>query len=180
MKKYANDDMVTFYFVVCKDERGNKKIQGWTDQKEYALYYIDFHKCKNFKLTKHTMIFDDMINIINENNNDEISLYNIETKNRDSKRKKGNETSLIVIPMTETERIFVFEECKTLVATRINYSYINSAIDYLKSKYRKALKGIFLDAAIRKVVHNQQSSIDNFKIDELLVLYHSFPENFGI
>ena len=176
---YDDEDVITIYFVISKDDRGNKKIQGWTDEKECALSYMKFHKCKDFKITKRTSTFGKMIQLINENNNDEISLYNIETKSRHHKKYEP-ETTLMVVPMTETERIFVNEECKTLLATRIDYNYINNAIDFLKNKYIKVLEKIFLKDAMKKVIHNQQSVIDNFKLDELLILYYSFPENFGM
>ena len=42
MKRYEEDDVMTCYFVV--DDRGDcKTIRGWTDDKEYAKLYMDFH-----------------------------------------------------------------------------------------------------------------------------------------
>lgn len=179
-RRYDPEDLVTMYFIITKDDRGNKRIQAWTDDKEYALCYLEFHKCKNFKMTKHVAPFNDIINLINENNNDEIGLYNISTRNRDPKRKKGNETTLMAIPMTETEKIFVAEECRTLLATRIEYSMINDSIDFLKDKYRKALEKMMVKEVLKKVIHSHKSIVDNFHVDELLILYYSFPENFGM
>lgn len=178
MKKYQPGDMATFYFVI-KETDNNKIIQGWTDNKDMAKFYMDFHKCKNFKIKTVTKNIDDIIKIIEENWNDEINTFNIITRNR-NKRKNDDDIITICIPATETECRFIREEANTFMASRINYGLINDAIPYLKNKYQNILQSIFLTDIIRKVVYSQNVKFaQSINFDDLMILFESFPENFG-
>lgn len=177
MGKYEDDDIVTYYFVI-NDDGENRMIQGWTDNKDLAKFYMMFHKCKNFKLKALTKTFYEITKILEENNNDEIEIHNITT--RDPKKKNKNGTKEISVPMTRTEVMYITEECRGLVASMVNYSFIDSAMPYLKKKYQDVLKGIMLADAIKASVHNNRSNlIENMQFDHLELLIHSFPGNFG-
>ncbi len=173
MKKYEPGDIITCYFVVY-DDGEHKTIRGWTDNKEYAKIYMDFHHCKHYRIKKITDVSTAIYKIIEENINDEILLFNINTKG------KNNKSVSMVIPMTNSEKTLVNEESNTLVASRVNYGYINEAMHYLTDKYQKALKMILLDEVIKSVVYSKESKIlDRLEIDDLMVLFHSFPDQFG-
>lgn len=179
MAKYEPGDIVTFYFVV-KTVDGQKIIQGWTDNKEIAKFYMEFHKCDNFKLKSLTDTIEAINKVAEENWNDEIKLFNIITRNR-NKRKNQEAYNTICIPATETELKFIREESVTYMASRINYSLINDALPYLKNKYQKDLQSIFLPDIIRKTIYSQNTKFSQLiEYDQLLILYKSFPENFGI
>ena len=179
MAKYQSGDIVTFYFVI-KDMGSEKIIQGWTDNKEIAKFYIEFHKCKDFKLKKITNTIEEINKISEENWNDEIKLFNIITRNRNKKSKHDDNFETIAIPATETEIRFVREETSTFLASRINYGLLNEVIPYMKKKYRDVLESIFLTDIIRKVIYNKNERITQLvEIDQLMILYKSFPENFG-
>lgn len=178
MKTYQHGDIATFYFVI-KEIDNSKIIQGWTDNKDIVKFYMDFHKCKKFKIKTVTKTIEDIIKIIEENWNDEITMYNIITKNR-NKRKHEDDFITICIPATETECRFIREEANTFVASRINYGLINDAIPYLKNKYQDILQSIFLTDVVSKVIYSKNSKFtDNIQFDDLMILYKSFPENFG-
>ena len=76
MAKYQPGDIVTYYFII-KEFDGNKIIQGWTDNKELAKFYMDFHKCKKFKIKTITDSIEEINKIREENWNDEIKLFHI-------------------------------------------------------------------------------------------------------
>lgn len=178
MSKYQPGDTVTFYFVI-KEMDNNKMIQGWTDNKEIAKFYMDFHKCKYLKLKSITDSIEKINKICEENWNDEIKMFNIITKNRSNKH-KGDKWIDICIPATETECRFIREETATYMASRINYSYINDAIPYLKRKYQNVLQSIFLTDIIYKSIYNKENKFAQMiEYDQLLVLFKSFPEMFG-
>lgn len=173
----SDDDVATYYFII-KDDREGKCIQGWTDRKELAKAYMEFHHCKNFRLTSMTASMKDIVEVINENLYDEISIQNLIIRNED--RKPGRECKYVYIPMTETETMFVRDECSSLAASSINYSLLESAFSYLKPKYQKALQQIWLDDAMMHVIHSKPSNILKcVGIDELQIMLTAFRGNFG-
>ncbi len=179
MNNYDADDRVTVYFIVY-NEFGEKIIRAWSDNKDYAKAYMDFHKCKNYKMKSLTDTWRNVVNIVNENINDEIELVNINVKN-DKKHKLGQECKLMVVPITTTERILINDESVTFMATRVDYSFIEEAFYYLKDKHQKALKSIYLKNVMDKVIHEKQSKFTDYvQMDELKVLFRSFPEHFGV
>jgi len=177
MERYDRGDIATFYFII-NDDGKNKAIRAWTDKKQLAEIYLDFHKCPNYRLKKVTKCIDEINEILDENNNDEIVIGNIYMKDPD--RKKGN-VKIVSIPVTQVEITFINEECETFLSSRINYSYLNGVIPYLKKKYREALTDIFLPSIIKKVVYNKNDMINqDIKFDQLMVLFRSFPDDFGM
>ncbi len=178
MRKYDIDERCTFYFIVYDDD-DMKRIQAWTDKKEYAKIYMDFHRCRNYKMKSITKRFDDMMNILNENYHDEINLYNISVRN-DKDHKKGKETKIITVPLTSTEQLLINDESVSFMASRVDYSFINEAFHYLKDKYQKVLKTIYLKDVMEKVIYEKQSLFTNaVQVDELMILFRSFPDHFG-
>lgn len=177
MAKYEVGDIVTYYFIIVEDDNG-KHIQAWSDNKDLVKFYLEFHNCKKFVLKTMTRTVEEISKILEENLHDEIKIHNIHIK--DTKSKNGTGYKTISIPATETEFMFINEESNTFMASRINYSFINEAIPYLKGKYRDALKNIFLTDIIKKVIHGQNPKITQMiEFDQLLILFESFPENFG-
>ena len=173
MRVYDPDDIVTFYYVVT-----DGIIKGWTDDKDLVKMYLDFHACKSYQLKKMTCPFSKTVKILNENTHDEIQIHFLDT--RDPKNK--NKTKLIAVPLTGTEAMFIHDEVQTFMATSINYSYLYSALPYLKKKYRDALKGILLtDISQYSVSGGQVGDLDilaEIQFDQLKVLYRNFPDQF--
>lgn len=179
MAKYETGDIATYYFVVMEDD-GKNRIIGWTDKKELVKAYLEFHKCEKFKLKEVTKTIDEIGYILEENVHDEIKLLNIRVKDPDHKKGK-EETKFILIPETEFSSIFISSEEQTFLASRINYSYINSAVPYLKDKYQKALNDIFLLDIIDAAINNKDTKIGRKMLfDELLILVRNFPDRFGL
>lgn len=177
MAKYESGDIVTYYFIIKEDFDGNS-IQGWTDVKDLAKFYLEFHKCKKFVLKSTTTSIDEMFKILEEALHDEIKVYNIIVKDP-NKTKKSN-FKIMSIPATETEFMFINEESNTYMASRVDYGYLNGSIPYLKDKYLRAIKNIFLNNVIDNVLHNKKSEFTNsVEFDSLMVLFKSFPDNFG-
>lgn len=174
MNKYEEDDLMTCYFVIY--EQGSSKIiSAWSDNKEYAKAYIDFHKCKYYRIKKVSDTARNIMKIIEENLYDEIGMHNITT------RDKNGQPTTMVIPMTETERNLISSEADSLLASRVNYGYINEAMYFLKDKYQKALKNILMKASIDMVVYSKPNKIINtIEIDELMVLLYTLPDKFGV
>ena len=68
----------------------------------------------------------------------------------------------------------------TFLASRIDYGLINDAIPYMKKKYQNILQSVFLTDVIKKVIYSKNSNFTNsIQFDELMILFRSFPENFG-
>jgi len=177
MERYDRDDQVTIYFVI-HDLGDRQQVQAWSDNKEYVKAYMEFHKCRNFKLKSMTDVMRNILPILDENTNDEISLYNLTVKNPNHKR--GKEAKYLVAPLTSTESMMINDEAKNFLLTRINYGYANEAFPYLKNKYQKALKDIFFEIIMKHIVYNTRNKlIEEFMLDELMILYESFPEHFG-
>lgn len=106
-------------------------------------------------------------------------MYNIRIKNNKN-RKKGHESRMIYVPLTSTENMLIQDESVCFLASRIDYSYINETFHYLKKKYQQVLKDIYLYDVMNKVVYEKQSKFtNNVEIDDLMVLFRSFPDHFG-
>ena len=178
MKKYEPDDLCTFYFVIW-NSGDTHTIQGWSDDKDLVKAYMEFHHCKRFELKSRSDTYDNMCRILEENTNDEISVYNLLIK--DDNHKKGHESKMIAVPLTYTEMTLVKSENTSYLASRIDYSYINDAMYYLKEKYVKCLQDIFLPDVIGFTILNKPSKFtDHVYTDELRVLFHSYPDHFGM
>lgn len=179
MKKYEHGDRATFYFIIAKSETTGDYVQAWSDDKDLIEAYLEFHHCKNFKLKKIDDIIDNITPLIEENIHDEIQVFPILTRDRDSK--KSYKTKQIYIPATETERQFINEECQTFLATVIRYSVINEYAPRLRHKYQRALDDILLSSVVYAIVHNKSVPVLNhIDFDHLAILYKCFPHNFGI
>ena len=177
MAKYEPGDIVTYYFIIS-DEDGHSNIKAWTDNKDLAKFYLEFHKCKNFRLKKFTKPIEEISKILEENRHDDIMLANVVIKNPN--HKKGKETKMVVIPLTQTEQLFINEETTNFMSSRIDYGYLNGVIPYLKKKYQHAIEKTLLQDIIKLVVHGCQSSIvQSIQFDHVMVLFRSFPDNFG-
>lgn len=170
--KYEEDDVVTFYFVIY--ERGNEKsIRGWSDNKDLVDAYMEFHKCKYYRTKKMHDTLREIYKITEENINDEIQLYSINTRG-----KHGSKD--IMVPLTMTEYTLLQDESNTFMSSRVNYSYINECSHYLKGKYRDALKVVGIEDIINAVIYNKQSKLLNeSSSDNLMALFLSLPDQFG-
>lgn len=178
MAKYEPGDVVTYYFVI-HDDGTRKDIVGYTDDKDLAKVYLDFHSCKNLRIKSATKRIEDINKILEENWNDEIGICNIITRNRD-KRRKGEETATINIPATRTETTFINEEVKMFMASSVRYSYLHDVIPYLKDKYLSALDDIFLTSIIATVCDNvTRPELQAIEMDQLIVLFRMQPDLFG-
>ena len=137
MKKYDADERVTVYFVVRKSKREGveSSIQAYSDDEYLVKAYMDFHKCKNFKIRTMTNRFDNILKVVEENMFDEIMPIPLTIRDPDNRSK----TTTIVVPMTQNEHNLVTTEAHQLLATRIRYQALSSSIEFLKDKYQRAL-----------------------------------------
>ena len=175
--KLDANDIISMYFI-SKVFDGHHLVQAWTDDKELLKAYMEFHKCEHFKVKKITNTVAKINVLLEENYWDEIQIYNIVTRDKSNKH---NNIGSIFIPATETEIKLIREECATFMASRIDYSFINDALPYLKERYQNVLKSIFLDDVIKMVVYSKPNRFtESITFDELILLIKSFPENFGI
>lgn len=176
MAKYYEGDLVTFYFVI-KHMNGDKVIQAWSDNKDLVKMYMDFHKCKNFKVKSVSNTIEEINKICEENYHDEIQLFNINT--RDPKRK--GRVMGVSIPATRTEIEFINEETSSFLSSHISYTNLEKLMPYLKKKDQEALHNILLEDITKKVLYEERSRIiQSIQIDQLVLFYKIFPENFGI
>lgn len=177
LAKYERGDTATFYFVVVKDKNGGR-IQAWTDNKELAKSYMEFHKCKQYKLKSVTNKVENIYNILDENLHDEIQIANLTVRNPGSKR---DITKFISVPMTRTEMMMVNSETSSFLVSRIGYSELEEYFMSFKKKYRNALENLFLLDVMMSVIHSQNTpTILNLELDQLMVLLKSFPDHFGV
>jgi len=179
MAKYEAGDIVTYYFIIREDTYDKSNfIKGWTDSKELAEFYLRFHNSSKYRLKKLTNTIEEMHEIINENLHDEIGIANIYTRDRG---KKSPSTKLIVIPITDTESRFLYDETRDFLSSIVNYSYLNESIPYLKNKYRDALMStLLLNSVIKKILHNRLDKKNkDIEMDQLVLLYKLFPAEFG-
>lgn len=178
MKKYSRGDTAKFYFII-NNFNDLKHIQAWSDDKDKAEVYMQFHKCSNFRLKTVEDTIENIMILVEENLHDEITVIPIPTRDRDSK--KRSKVKDIYIPITETEIQFLNEEAQTFMATMIGYADINKDIPMLKDKYQKALNDILLIPIIYSVIHNKTIPILRaIELDYLAILYKNFPHNFGL
>lgn len=179
MAKYEPGDIATFYFIINEIDSDDKIIQGYTDNKDLAKYYMEFHKCKKFTLKSMTKTIEDISVILEENRNDEIKIYNITI--RDPKHKDGRNTKMISIPATDTEMRFLNEETKTYFSSHICYTLLNEAKPFMKRKYQEALDTILLQKVIDVNINAKPPAkiLINSELDQLMLLFRSFSDNFG-
>ena len=173
MAKYEPGEIVTLYLVI-DDEMGT--IRGWTENKQLAKFYIEFHNYPSFRIKKITKVIEEINCILDENLHDGISLTNIITRDKN----KPEDIITVVIPATENEVRLIDEEASTFFSGRVNYGFIESAIPFLKNKYQKALKALYLPSIIMKTVHNRKDiNTESIELDHLMILLESLRESFG-
>lgn len=171
MAKYECGDLVTFYFVIGTDD--HKTIKAWTDSKKLVEYYLEFHNNPKFILREVTARIEDIRDITEDNYHNEITIANIYTKD-------GNEKKMIVIPTTDIELTYISEETNSFFSSKIDYGALNEVLPYLKPRYYRALKTIFLESVIRFTVHNQMNEhVHNIDLDQLKMLIKTFPNDFN-
>ena len=173
MKRYEHGDNAKFYFVIKKIRDKEKYVKGWTDNKELLKYYMDFHDSKNLYVKKITGSIDVIRKILEENNNDEITIGQIRIGD------KRGEEKMVALPITETEMQFIREEENSFMSTSINYSLINEMLPCLKKKYQNAIKKIFLGNITNFLINNKYNDIvGRLFLNNIKILYRSFPEEF--
>jgi hypothetical protein len=176
LARYERGDIATFYFIIVED-RNNRRIQAWTDDKQLAKYYMEFHHSKAFDLKQLTKPIEEINKILDENTNDEINLYNIEMRDPD---KKKPHMKTIQIPATYVEMQTLKSGCDGMMSDLINYSKINSMVPYLKPKWENGLSDCFLHEVMLKEIHSRPSPIlEDLWIDQLAALFRLFPGMFG-
>lgn len=174
--KYETGDIATYYFIIM-DKDNKSSIVGWTDDKDLAKAYLDFHNCKCFKMKKYVATIEEIYKMLEENINDEIRMINIAIRN--TKKNRKDDVEFITIPATELQNINLKDETMNFLYTSINYSYINNAIPYLKNKYQEALEDIYLIKLINAVLNNRPSKFSTkLMFDELVLLTRIFPDQF--
>lgn len=177
MKQYDPDDVITCYFIVMEDS-GRRIIKAWSDNKNFAKFYMDFHKCDSFTMKAITKKARDLIDIINENTNDEIMIARLKIRNPD--RSKKHPTKTVEVPITETEHALIRESLGDLMGLRVDYSFLRDVLPYLKGYYRKGLEMLMLPEAIKQAVYNKPGQMwKDCEYDELIMLFVSNPEMFG-
>lgn len=177
-KKYEKDDMVTYYFIIVKDKIHDTRVQAVTDDKNLLEFYLEFHKCKQFKVNKVHDYYKNIIELLNQCTQDNIDLYYIKTKSDDNKQGYTQ----MVVPMTETEMRMVADESSTFCASIIPYHRMNQMIPFLKNKYQKAIQSIRLDDIINSVLAKKSTPsyfIQSIQLDQLRVLLKLYPDSFG-
>ena len=173
LKKYDPDEEVTVWFVVGSNPGGDY-IQAWSDNKDLAKIYMEFHNCKSYHLKKRTDTLERIVEILNENTNDEISIYNVYTRGK-------HQMKLVQLPLTMVEYTHIQDEAAVFMPTKIDYAFLNDCLFLFKKRWKQALDGVMLTDVLRFVIHNQRSSIiDGLGIDEVKLLVREFPDNFGM
>lgn len=171
MEHYEADDVVTFYFVIVKDGLHTVKVQAWTDNKQLAKFYMDFHHCKNLKLKSVTDTYKRIVKMLNENANDEITIQNkmVVIRNEDKSKPK-----YVQIPITASESVLIDSDIQHFYETEINYSLLNNNRIYFKDKYVKAMKDILLLEVINNVINGRPSKIiQQLEFDYVAAAYKS-------
>ena len=173
-EKYQDDDLVTYYFVINDDGR-NKMIQAWSDDKKMVKFYMEFHNCKRFYMKELTKTFDEITKILDENNNDEIKIFNLTTRSK----KHPHRVEYVPVPMTASEFSFIDSECKSYLSSMVNYSFISSALPYIKERYKHDLKMTMLIDIIDSVVHAKHSKlVEEIQFDQLIAFLYLYNQNF--
>lgn len=178
MRRYVVDDVIPFYFIISSNRKNdNKAIAAWTDDKQLAKFYMDFHNCKYLRLK---VISDKPVSyiggIIDECIHDEIGIYNIKVRSGN----RREEMKTISIPATESEMMFVNADSQSYFASYVDYGYLNKVIPYLKDKWQGVLEDVLLNDVIKSVIHNKQSKyLQHIELDQLALLCKSFIDNFG-
>ena len=179
MKEYEAKDSVTYYFIIQKtlDET---MVRAWTDNKDYAKFYMEVHKCKDLSMRVMHGEARQFVDLVNQNRNDEIKIANIKIRNPNPGKKKET-TKVVQIPTTDTELALIREETSDLMGLHIDYSLLKEVLPHLKGYYRKGLEMLMLPEAIAFAVYNKRVPMwSDCDYDELKILFESLPDIFGM
>ena len=182
-KGRSPDDEVTVYFIIIEDGR-KRQIQGWTEDKNIAKFYLEFHSCKRMKMKRMHGLYGDILRIIEENLHDEIKMYNIKIRNTDPGRKKNQLMKEMMIPATYTEYKMIHDEEAYFMSSMIDYHWVDGAYPYLKKKWQTAINRSLLGPIMEKVIHERMSSAAansitaSIEMDQLMILFSVFPDHF--
>lgn len=180
MALYEKGDIITYWFVLVEDEHG-KRIIAHTDNKVLAQAYMDFHKYKGFTLKSMRDRVSEIVKITETAAINEIHLIPILTKNRNRKSKSDPVMVSVMVPITTGEHEMLKDDSSEFWNSEIPYSYLNSAIPYLKPKWRSVMDDILLTDVIKAVCHNQRAgAVSKLNVDQLMLMTRLPQQYFGV
>ena len=160
---------------IYRDAANDKEknlIKAWTDNKELLKFYLDFHKCKDFKTVVIEATVADVYDIVESNLNDEIQIQNLLIRDP----KKPYKEKYLQVPITNEEKDALISEIDYWGSGRINYNLISQYYGIIKNKYRKVFDNILLTDILHSVNSGKKSKfLNKIKLDQLVLLYRTFP-----
>ena len=160
-----------------KDKEMNKdSVKAWTDKKALAKFYLEFHKCKNFKTIQVDSTMGNLSEILDGCIHDEIQIMNIRIKDPEKPYKE----KILQIPMTQSELDVIVDQEKMWSSSMIDYGVLEKYYYKLKNKYKKIFDGIFLTDLIMNIQHGEESKyLKKIKQDQLALMYLLFEDSFN-
>lgn len=173
------DDEVVFY-VIYSRELEKDCIIGWSDDKDLAKSYYEFHKCKNVYMKKLEGIYEKIYDILKDYINEQIFLKKLKTID-------NNKIIKLVVPITVTEESLIYDQIETMCSFLVNYHDIIGWAEYLDKDYFNALNYLYLIDIARAQIygddpeHDKRINIKNFiEFDEIKLLTRLSPTTFGM
>lgn len=181
MGRIDSNDIVTYYIVEVNEDSLGTNIQAWSDDKELVKAYMEFHKCKRFKVKKVTNKMSVIGKYLIENAmHDELGICWISVRN--PKPKPGEELIQVAIPMTQSEMAVINDEINSKFSSYGMYQSTHQMIGFLKNKYQRALAGIMYTEFMKQArmeTPKDNPIINAIQYDELKILFSQFPDHFG-
>jgi hypothetical protein len=173
-----DDEVVYFllYNLKYADRITGKSIMvGWTEDKNLADFYLEFHHCKDIVVKKYEGPYRGIIGTLNDNANEKIEIYWIRTR-------IGRKVKPVAVPMTTNEQRVLTQSTQTYCqGDLVEYQQIINLLPHLKKKYREAMKFLYFNELARNAIGGETTNFIAFvELDEARLLPKLYPQNFGL
>lgn len=181
MEQFTPDpnDYVDIWIVLKKEfikgQGETDIIIAWSWDKELAKSYMEFHQCKQMKLTHRKGYYRDIMKSLAEYPGAELTIGYIHTLDPDSDKKKLKEYA---IPMTQNEGNLLSAERNSAGGGLVNYNRIIDMFYYLKDEYQEALAGLLFKEAYTTAKGGRTNFGNTVKFDDLQLLLRISPDKF--
>lgn len=162
----------TCYLIYYIDpDSKEKKLVGYTRNKNLLKLYLDFHNCKDMKVKPISATLGEINKILDNHVTCNICMKSLSTRDPDSPHK----TIEVLVPLTSDEYLMM-QGCRDafVIDNQCGYRFILQLMSFFKDKYSDALNNIYLGDIAKRIENMKYNEkVDQIDIDEVMLLIKS-------
>lgn len=174
-----DDVREVFYFthtVRPRNQPPQKTVKAWSWDEDVAKAYGEFHNSKNLVLNHYIGTIGEICDMMEEFQKCQIKLAQLKTRDPHN----HDRCILVWAPVTDEEMELIQAHVRTCCTDFVtNYKAITEVFYRLKDKYQDALRVLFFEEFMRKALQRTSMIAERVSFDEIKILVHEYPDDFG-